>query len=146
MLDESALRKPGFTEGPRIVLGDGQPWAFPHPRLSLYPVRAADGRITAGGGMGYGVDYADLVDQLVDCDPGDTNARLALQFQMAASLLDRNYTLGDRDLRRLLAIDLADSECETRWAQINQVLLGRPPKPSADGSAILSLPTGSPGN
>ena len=146
MLDERALRRPGFTEGPRIVLGDGQAWAFPRPRLRLYPVRAADGRLTVGGGMGYGSDYADLVDQLVDCDPGDTTARLALQFQMAASLLERNYTLSDRDLRRLLAIDLADPACEPRWAQINQVLLGRPPKPSADGSATPSSPTGSPGN
>ena len=145
MLDERALRKPGFTEGPRIVLGDGQPWAFPRPLLRLYPVRAADGRLTVGGGLGYGPDYADLVDQLVDCDPDDTTARLALQFQMAGSLLDRNYTLNDRDLRRLLAVDLADPACEPRWAQINQVLLGRPPKPSADGSATLCLPTGSPG-
>jgi hypothetical protein len=144
--DEPTLRRPGFTEGPRIVLGDGQAWAFPRPRLRLYPVRAADGRLTVGGGMGYNSDYADLVDQLVDCDPGDTTARLALQFQMAASLLELNYTLGDRDLRRLLAVDLADPACESRWTQINQVLLGRSPKPSADGSATLSSPTGSPGN
>ena len=146
MLDERALRRDAFTEGSRIVLGDGQAWAFPLPVLRLYPVRAPDGRLTVGGGPGYGSDYADLVDQLVDCDPGDTTARLALQFQMAALLLERNYTLTDRNLRRLLAIDLADPACEPRWAQINQVLLGRPPKPSADGSATPSLPTGSPGN
>ena len=69
--------------------------------------------MTVGGGPGYGSDYDDLVDQLIDCDPDDTPARLALQFQMAASLLERNYTLTDRDLRRLLAIDLADPACET---------------------------------
>jgi hypothetical protein len=146
VLDEASLRKPGFTEGPRIVLGDGQAWTFPRPRLRLYPVRAAEGRFTVGGAMGYGSNYADLVDQLVECDPGDTSARLALQFQMATSLLELNYTLSDRDFRRLLAIDLADPECESRWAQINQVLLGHPPKPLADGSATPFLPTGSPGN
>jgi hypothetical protein len=86
--------------------------------------------------MGFGVLYDDIVDRLVDCDPSDTAARLALQFQMAAALLDRNYKLGDRDLRRLLAIDLSDPECKPRWQKINQVLLGSPPKPSADGSAI----------
>jgi hypothetical protein len=137
MLDEQALRRPGFTEGPRIVLGDGQSWTFPRPWLRLYPVRAEDGHLTVGGGMSFGAHYDELVDRLVDCDPGDTTGRLALQFQMAAALLDHNYTLSDRDLRRLLAIDLADPECEPRWQQINHVLLGSPPKASADGSATV---------
>ena len=135
MLDERALRRPEFTEGTKIVLGDGQAWTFPHPWLRLYPVRGRDGQLTVGGGMGFGADHDDLIDRLVDCDPGDTAGRLALQFQMAAGLLRRNYELSDRGLRELLVIDLADPDCERRWQQINQVLLGSPPKPSADGSA-----------
>lgn len=135
MLDERALRRPGFTEGPGIVLGDGQEWVFPQPWLRLYPVRGPEGGLTLGGGLGYGADFDDLVDRLVDCDADDISARLSLQFQMAAGLLCRNYDLADRDLRRLLAIDLADPDCEERWGRINQVLLGRPPKRSADGSA-----------
>ncbi len=135
MLDERALRRSGFREGPRIVLGDGQEWTFPRPWLRLFPVRAADGRLTVGSGPGYGAEYHDLVDQFVDCDPEDVTSRLGLQFQMAACLLERNYELGDGDLRRLLAIDLADPACEARWAQINQVLMARSPKPLADGSA-----------
>jgi hypothetical protein len=135
MRDERALRREGFSEGPRIVLGDGQPWTFPRPWLRLYPVRAPDGGLALGGGQGYGDDFEELVDRLVDCEPDDIPARLLLQFQMAACLLCRNYDLGDRDLRRLLVIDLSDPACEDRWARINQVLLGRPPKPSADGSA-----------
>jgi hypothetical protein len=117
------------------VLGDGQEWTFPRPWLRLYPVRAADGSVGVGGGLGYDAEFDDLVDRLIDCDPDDTAARLSLQFQMATRLLERNYRLGDRELRRLLAIDLADSACENRWTQINDVLLGRSPKPSADGSA-----------
>ncbi len=135
MLDERALRKRGFTEGPKVVLGDGQEWTFPRPWLRLYPVRAPGGGFAMGGGEGYGADFDDLVDRLVDCEPDDIPARLAIQFEMAACLLCRNYELNDRDLRRLLAIDLGDPACEDRWARINQVLLGRPPKPSADGSA-----------
>ena len=135
MLDEWALRRPGFTEGTRIVLGDGQLWTFPRPWLRLYPVRAEDGQLTVGGGMGFGALHDDLVDQLVDCEPGDTMGRLTLQFQMASALLAHNYELSDRNLRSLLAIDLADPECESRWQQINQVLLNSPPKHSADGSA-----------
>ncbi|MFO0892152.1 MAG: hypothetical protein U0790_23815 [Isosphaeraceae bacterium] len=135
MLDERAARRPGFREGPRVALGDGQEWSFPRPWLRLYPVRGDDGKLSVGGGPGYGPDYDELVDQLIDCDPNDTSGRLALQFRMAACLLLRNYDLADRDLRRLLAVDLADPACEARWARINQVLLGRPPKASADGSA-----------
>jgi hypothetical protein len=135
MLDERSMRRADFTEGPRIELGDGQEWTFPRPWLRLYPVRAPGGSLTVGGGLGYGADHDDLVDRLIDCDLNDTPSRLALQFEMAAHLLGRNYTLADRDLRRLLAIDLADPACENRWTKINQVLLGRPPKASADGSA-----------
>lgn len=135
MIDEPSLRKPEFTEGPKIELGDGQKWTFPLPWLRLYPVRSPDGSLTVGGGLGYGADFDDLVDRLVECDPDDTTSRLTVQFQMAAELLGRNYNLTDRQLRRLLAIDLADPCCEGRWARINQVLLGRPPKPLADGSA-----------
>jgi hypothetical protein len=135
MLDERATRRPGFTEGSTIVLGDGQEWTFPRPWLRLYPVRGRDGQLKVGGGMGFGANYDDLIDRLVDCDPEDTSTRLALQFQMAATLLDRNYELSDRDLRQLLAIDLTDPACEPRWQRINQVLLGSSPKHSADGSA-----------
>jgi hypothetical protein len=135
MNDERALRRATFTEGPRVVLGDGQAWTFPRPWLRLYPVRGEDGRLAVGGGMSYGAEYEDLVDRLVECNPGDTTARLALQFRMAGLLLGRNYELDDRELRRLLMVDLADPACEARWEQINQVLLGRPPKRLADGSA-----------
>ena len=68
-------------------------------------------------------------------DPDDHAGRLAIQFRMAALLLLRNYALTDRDLRRLLVVDAEDPDCRDRWARINQVLTGRPPKPSADGSA-----------
>ena len=135
MLDEQRLRGPTFSDGPRISLGDGQAWTFPRPWLRLYPVRSTDGCFTVGGELGYGPEYAEMMDQLVDCDLADTAGRLGLQFQMAAHLLLQNYDLTDRDFRRLLAIDAADPSCEPRWNQINQVLMGRAPKPSADGSA-----------
>ena len=98
-------------------------------------MRAPGGGFAMAGGEGYGADFDDLVDRLVDCEPNDIPASLAIQFEMAAGLLCRNYELTDRDLRRLLAIDLGDPACEDRWARINQILLGCPPKPSADGSA-----------
>lgn len=134
-LDEQALRRESFSEGQAIVLGDGQNWTFPRPWLRLYPIRSACGQLTVGGGLGFGQDHEDLVNQLVDCDDQDAEQRIAIQFRMASLLLARNYHLTDRDLQRLLVIDFSDPDCESRWSQINQILLGRPPKPSADGSA-----------
>lgn len=135
MPDEPSLRRPEFSEGPRVVLGDGREWTLPRPRLRLFPSRDGDGRIGVGGGPSFGAEFEDLVDELTDCDPDDQTGRLAVQFRMAASLLLRNYDLTDRDLRRLLVVDAEDPACRERWARLNQVLTGRPPKPSADGSA-----------
>ncbi len=135
MLDESALRRPDFSDGHRVILGDGQPWTLPRPWLRLYPVRGPEGQITVGGGVGFGAEFEALMDDLTASDPDDLTGRLAIQFRMAALLLTRNYRLTDRDLRELLVVDASDPACRERWAEINQVLMGRPPKPSADGSA-----------
>jgi hypothetical protein len=136
-LDEVSLRRPGFVEGTRVVLGDGQSWSFPLPRLYLFPARAADGSWDVGSGRTHGPAFDELVDRLLACDPDDLYGRLAIQFQMAASLLVQNYILSDDAMRILLAVDTEDPDCADRWARINDALLGRPPKPSADGSAGL---------
>ena len=135
MPDEASARRPEFSDGPKVVLGDGQTWTLPRPWLRLYPNRDGDGRIGVGGGLSFGSDFEELIDELTGCDPDDHAGRLAIQFRMAASLLLRNYTLTDRDLRRLLVVDAQDPDCRDRWARLNQVLTGRSPKPSADGSA-----------
>lgn len=135
MLDEASTRRADFSDGPQVVLGDGQVWTLPRPWLRLYPTRDGDGRIGVGGGRSFGAEFEDLIDDLTECDPDDHAARLAVQFRMAALLLRRNYDLTDRDLRRLLVVDAEDPDCRDRWAKLNQVLTGRSPKPSADGSA-----------
>ncbi len=135
MLDERALRRPEFTAGPEVVLGDGQAWTLPRPTLRLFPVRDADGRIAVGGGPSFGAEYEALMDELAGCEADDATARLTVQFRMAALLLTRNYDLSDRDLRELLVVDAEDPACRERWRAINQAMTGRAPKPSADGSA-----------
>ena len=63
-LTNAALRRPGFSDGPKVVLGDGQAWAFPRPWLRLYPVasrRRPASRV--GGRPGYGRRFDDLVDR-----------------------------------------------------------------------------------
>ena len=135
MLDETSLRRPEFSDGRRVILGDGQAWTLPRPWLRLYPVRDPNGEITVGGGVGFGAAFEALMDDLTASDPDDATARLAIQFRMAALLLTRNYHLTDRDLGELLVVDASDPACRERWAEINQVLMGRPPKRSADGFA-----------
>lgn len=135
MLDERTLRRPTFTPGPEVVLGDGQTWTLPRPSLRLFPVRDTDGRIAVGGGPSFGAEYEALMDDLAACDADDATSRLTIQFRMAALLLVRNYDLADRDLRELLVVDAEDPHCRERWRAINQAMTGRAPKPSADGSA-----------
>ena len=135
MPDERALRRPDFSPGPEVVLGDGRVWTLPRPSLRLFPARDADGRIGVGGGPSFGAEYEALMDELAACDPADAAARLALQFRMAALLLSRNYDLSDRHLRELLVVDADDPDCRDRWRALNQAMTGRAPKPSADGSA-----------
>ncbi|OJW18807.1 MAG: hypothetical protein BGO49_17440 [Planctomycetales bacterium 71-10] len=135
MLDERSLRRPGFSAGPEVTLGDGGRWSLPIPTLRLFPIRGEDGRIAVGGGPSFGAEFEALMDELSDCDLEDTPARLTIQFRMAALLLLRNYDLSDRDLRDLLIIDAEDQECRERWQAINRAMTGRVPKPSADGSA-----------
>lgn len=135
MADERAARRPDFSAGAEVVLGDGRVWTLPRPTLRLYPVRDAEGRIAVGGGPSFGAEYEALMDDLADCDPDDASARLTIQFRMAALLLSRNYDLTDRDLRELLVVDADDPDCRERWGAVNRAMTGRVPKPSAGGSA-----------
>lgn len=134
-LDERRLRRPDFRDGPGVELGDGQTWFFPRPWLRLYPVRSADGSVAIGGGFGFDAEYEELADQLAASSAGDPLRRLELQFQMAAALLGKNYDLTGAQLRRLLQADLDDEASRERWRCINDALLARVPKASADGSA-----------
>jgi hypothetical protein len=138
MLDEKTLRKPDFSEGPKVALGDGQEWTFPRPWLRLYPVRDGDGTIGLGGGMSYGADYEDKLDALIDLgdDPDKEYERISIMVGLAAGLLLQNYDLTDRALRRLLPLDTSTEANGAMWNEVGGILGGRHPKAlTADGSA-----------
>ena len=59
-LDEQSLRRPEFTEGRKVTLGDGQEWVFPQPHAILYPVFGPDRKISLGFGYSYGYEYRGL--------------------------------------------------------------------------------------
>ncbi|WP_422932036.1 hypothetical protein [Singulisphaera sp. PoT] len=140
-LDEKALRKPGFTEGPRVKLGDGQEWTFPRPMLRLYPQRGEDGKVVLGGGHSYGVEHEDTLELLISTD--NTMERITAQHELAGNLLLRNYDLDNKALRRVLPLEFSEEADNDFWVEVNNVLMGTTgPKPSPDGSDSPSSPTG----
>jgi hypothetical protein len=139
-LDEKALRKEGFSEGSAVRLGDGQLWTFPKPHLSMFS-QVADGKIEAGYIFTHGKDYADRLDQYIECE--DTFEKMCIQLELASGLLLRNYDLDNKALRRLISIDTDGADVDPEmWPAIQAVLFGRDaPKPSAVGSDSASQPT-----
>ncbi|MGO9463083.1 MAG: hypothetical protein ACLQIB_04390 [Isosphaeraceae bacterium] len=128
MLDEKALRKPGFTEGHKIALADGQEWTFPRPRIRLKP-KIVDGRVEVGGGPSFGPEYDDQLDALFGAVEGDPVERVRVKFEMAVRLLSANYELEPENFAELIVLEPGEPASDERWEQLSNVLLGIAPKP-----------------
>jgi hypothetical protein len=129
MLDEKALRKPGFSEGPKVVLADGQAWTFPKPRLRFKP-RIVDGKVEIGGGPSFGPEFDDQIDILfgvIDADPAE---RLRVKFEVAVRLLAANYDLRPNQFSALIVLEPGDPASDERWEQLCNAIMGIAPKPS----------------
>jgi hypothetical protein len=127
MIDEKARRTPRFTEGPQVVLGDGQMWRFPALRLRLSPARAEGDRFRVSanrtGLPRYEEWVAAITSQTVPArDYWDA------RMDAAASLLRLNYELTDEELAELLVWEPDDPAADERWDQIDAAILGTPPK------------------
>jgi hypothetical protein len=123
-LDEVALRKPGFHEGVRVALADGQEWALPEFRYRFFPGRDDDGKIVAKGRVTYGPERdrdIDLVLGALEVDPGD---RLDAKLRVAAELLLANYDLTDDMLADLLPMEMGDEGLTTMWRDILLAIQG----------------------
>lgn len=132
-LDEKALRRAEFTDGPKVTLGDGQEWTFPTAVMVFYPARDAEGTVRLNGTETYGLDYLDQLEAMFESD--DVAERMTIQLRLAVDLLTRNYDLDDRALRRLLPMSM-DGSTREMWQALAAVLTGTSaPKPSPDGSA-----------
>ena len=135
-LDEVALRKPGFREGYRVKLGDGQEWSFPRPLLHFFPAITDDGDVVLAAQHTHDRRYRELRDELVETDGEDRYNQMRIQVCIAAHLLLANYDLDSRTLRELLPVVEDDAANDEMWGGLIEVILARPPKPSADGSAV----------
>lgn len=136
MIDEKALRREGFRDGPRIKLADGQEWTFPAPRFRVTPVEAPDGTIATRWGATHGADFDRTLEIFWGCADHTLGELFTLRFRLAAELLRRNYTLTGEDLAALLAFVEEDPASDAMWADIDAVLAGATPEgkgPSPDG-------------
>jgi hypothetical protein len=129
MLDEQALRKPGFTEGHKVTLADGQEWTFPRPRIRLKP-KIVNGKVEIGGGPSFGPEYDDQLDILFGAVEVEPVERLRVKFEMAVRLLSANYDLKAEDYAELIVLEPGEPASDERWEQLSNVLLGIAPKPS----------------
>lgn len=137
MLDEKALRKPGFVEGVRVTLGDGQEWSFPRPQLRLVPGRAEDGSFELKNRPTFGPHrQADLDAVLIGADGDGDDAFfnwLQARTRLVCGLLLDNYDLEDAALETLLPIEFGDDANAAMWGDIHGAIMGRESKPSAVG-------------
>lgn len=129
MLDEKALRKPGFTVGRAVVLADGQTWTLPKPRLCFTPGVSATG-VEVWGGATFGPETDALLDVLFGVEPAPPLERLRVKFAVAARLLAANYDLQPADFPKLLALEPGDPVSEARWDELGEAVAGTAPKPT----------------
>jgi hypothetical protein len=139
-MDEKALRRPEFSEGPRVVLGDGQAWRFPKPRIRIVATADESGVMRGVPRLSHGLDHDRTVAKLFEQgDDSEVFAKVAEQVRLAAVLLRRNYDLTADQLDELIGIEFGDAAGAERWARINVVLLygdpDEPDEPQADAPA-----------
>ena len=129
MLDEQKLRKPGFSEGYKVTLADGQEWTLPKPKIRFKP-KIVDGKVEVAGGPSFGPEFDEQLDVLfgvVDVPPIE---RLRVKFEMAVRLLNANYDLKPEDFGELIVLQPDDQTSDERWEQLTRAIMGIAPKPS----------------
>jgi hypothetical protein len=129
VLDEKALRKPGFTDGYPVVMADGQTWTLPKPRFRLKPHRV-DGKIEILCRATFGPESDPDLDILYGAVEADYREVIRVKFAMTARLLLSNYDLTDDQLGELIVLEVGDAASDQRWDAINEAMLGIVPKPS----------------
>ena len=128
-LDEIALRKPGYSEGIKVTMADGQQWTIPKPRIRFKP-RIVDGKVEIGGGPSFGPEFDDKLDILLGVAEADPAERLRVKFEVAVRLLATNYNLEPENFADLIVLEPGDPASDDRWDQLCNAIMGIAPKPS----------------
>ncbi len=134
MLSERELRRPAFSEGTWVELGDGQRWCIPKAKIRFKP-RLVDGKIELGGGPTFGPEFDETLDVLFGVTEADDAEIVRAKFEIACKLMLANYDIAFADLAELVAWEPDDPVSHERWRSMAAAIMGLPPKPSADTSA-----------
>lgn len=122
MLDEIESRKAGFTEGARVVLGDGGEWTLPAARPVFYPV-VDEGGIRTSARLSYGLEFEPYYAEAFGDSPGDDlEAEIETKMRLAVLLLLKNYDLDEDAIAGLLSIRAGDLGSLEMWARLNQAI------------------------
>jgi len=126
MLNERESRKPGFSEGAKVVLADGQEWTLPKPRLVFFPARGDDGKYLTRMRLSYGREYDPVfADAFRAESEGDEEAVVSAKMTLACMLLCSNYELDGDDLAGLLEIHPEDADSVAWWTALNDAVLSQ---------------------
>ncbi len=145
MLDEQALRRPGFEEGTAVTLADGQDWQLARPRVRLCPAANDQGWKTVLTRPDGGV-FAGLMDAYDNLSEEATVGEVArLELGLGKALLTANYELDDEQVGSLIqfAYNAKDDPEGTacREAVMGVIFGYGAPKPSAVGDDSPSSST-----
>jgi hypothetical protein len=127
VLDEKTLRKPGFSEGYKVKLADGQEWTFPKPRLLLKP-KFVNGRIDVSSGPSFGPNYDTALDIALGAVEVEPEEWMRTKFDAAVRLLRANYELSDTDVVELLTFEMGNPLDDERWTELCRITVGIAPK------------------
>jgi len=133
MLDEKALRKPGWEEasGTWVTLGDGQRWLLPKPFVRTRATRV-EGRLVLGSKTSFGPEFDALVKAVRD---SDEETFVTTIIELASDMLGRNYGLVEDDRLDLIGTDSSGAASREWMGQALAVAYGNDaPKPSSGGS------------
>ncbi len=126
-IDERARRKPGYSEGIKVTMADGQQWAIPKPRIRFKP-RIVDGKVEIGGGPSFGPEFDDKLDVLFGVIEADPAERLRVKFEVVVRLLAANYDLNPDQFAELIVLEPGDPASDERWEQLSDAIMGIAPK------------------
>lgn len=128
-IDQSARVRAGYSEGPSVVLADGQTWTFPAlaVRIGVEPRRTPDGRFAAG--VVHTVDGRDLPryaewHRAISLPGVPAEEFWGARMEAAATLLLINYELADAELAALLRWTADDAASDDRWRAIDAAIRG----------------------
>lgn len=114
MLDEKALRRPGFIGGTRVTLGDGRKWSMP---VGLFST----------GGPGDGTDQTltdDEVELLCGSEFDAPLGFIGTLVTLAGRMLRLNYNLASSDLAGLLTYDDSSEGSAKMWRDVFLAIKG----------------------